>query len=352
EIIPADFPMDIGFTYFVSVSELVEFLYVHAVLSLAKGQPEPAVRDIETMLRFTDTQTTSSFLITVIATYQFIRQSLDAIWHGLENHAFDKDQLIRLQNALGPINLIERFHEGIQGEMVTAHIATVDAVRDNRRKLSKVLEYVRSVCGNRLHYDYLISSFFRLQHAPDGWYDQHKAKILPFYQDHCLPAIDTEARRVHLAKAQQHDVLANQRITSSPFLPFFALFYEGLLRSLRSTAQTQTEVDFTILALGLERYRQANDGEYPETLDALSPDFLPTGWTIPPDILTGNPLHYLRVPEKSTYLLYASGFNQADDGGTLYIDPTHAPPHLDRESTEKYGDWVWPTPAMSIKPTP
>ncbi|MEM9424900.1 MAG: hypothetical protein AAF975_08970, partial [Spirochaetota bacterium] len=137
------------------------------------------------------------------------------------------------------------------------------------------------------------------------------------------------------------------------------IFLPAIHGSLSRIAEIQTQTNMAILALGLERYRLAHDGRYPETLEALSPDFLPAGWAIPHDLLTGDPLHYRRVevpgtqpdaPAQSTYLLYAVGPNLSDDGGTVYAKGSSDDLRYDRDRTAEDGDWVWPTPAMSIKP--
>jgi len=55
-----------------------------------------------------------------------------------------------------------------------------------------------------------------------------------------------------------------------------------------------------MIACALERYQLAH-GDYPETLDALVPQFIES---IPNDVIGGKPPHYRRT-EASTYLLYS-----------------------------------------------
>ena len=60
-------------------------------------------------------------------------------------------------------------------------------------------------------------------------------------------------------------------------------------RALQRTAYNQTLVNEALIACALERYRLAQ-GRYPETLDALIPQFAEK---IPNDVIGGAPLKYL-----------------------------------------------------------
>ena len=71
-------------------------------------------------------------------------------------------------------------------------------------------------------------------------------------------------------------------------------------------------VDLARVAIALERYRLAH-GEYPESLDALSPQFIDK---LPHDIINGQPLHYRRTSD-GQFVLYSVGWNETDDGGEV-----------------------------------
>jgi hypothetical protein len=86
------------------------------------------------------------------------------------------------------------------------------------------------------------------------------------------------------------------------------------------------------VACALERSRLA-EGEYPEKLDALVPRFMAK---LPPDVMTGEPLHYRRTGD-GRFVLYSVGMNGKDDGGVL---------GLRKGGTLNFdeGDWVWRYP--------
>jgi hypothetical protein len=85
----------------------------------------------------------------------------------------------------------------------------------------------------------------------------------------------------------------------------------------------------------LERYRLAK-GKLPETLDVLAPGFIEK---IPTDVMDGKPLRY-RLNGDGSYILYSIGWNETDDGGTIF-PPSDTTGTLDPSK----GDWVWQMPA-------
>jgi hypothetical protein len=94
-------------------------------------------------------------------------------------------------------------------------------------------------------------------------------------------------------------------------------------------AITQSQVDMARVACALERFRLVQ-GRYPETLDALAPQFIEK---LPHDIINGQPLHYRRTAD-GKFILYSVGWNETDDGGKVEFTKTG------RVDIEK-GDWVW-----------
>jgi hypothetical protein len=74
--------------------------------------------------------------------------------------------------------------------------------------------------------------------------------------------------------------------------------------------RTNTQLELTRLAAALAVYR-ADHGQYPDKLDALMPDMLPQ---LPVDLYHAKSLVYKR--ETDGYLLYSTGENGVDDGGS------------------------------------
>lgn len=106
-------------------------------------------------------------------------------------------------------------------------------------------------------------------------------------------------------------------------------------------AHTKVALDGCRLTVALARYRLKH-GAYPQTLDALVPEFLAE---LPIDRYSGKPFLYKLTDGKP--LLYAAGVDQDDDGGEP-MTPNNGPwpgdgwqdkPPAERPS----GDWIiWP----------
>jgi len=110
-----------------------------------------------------------------------------------------------------------------------------------------------------------------------------------------------------------------------------AIGIPSFTKTMQTVAHTQTLANEAQIACALERYRLAN-GEYPETLDELAPQFIKK---IPHDIIGGEPLHYRRTDD-GKFLLYSIGWNETDDGGK------EVSPHTKNGGMDyTKGDWVW-----------
>jgi hypothetical protein len=79
----------------------------------------------------------------------------------------------------------------------------------------------------------------------------------------------------------------------------------------RLTAETLAIVRCTTSAIAIERYRLQN-GRLPDGLADICPTYIKS---IPPDPFTGQTLLYIR--DDQSYTVYSTGFNRADDGGTV-----------------------------------
>jgi len=96
--------------------------------------------------------------------------------------------------------------------------------------------------------------------------------------------------------------------------------------------------DATQVAIALTCYKRAH-GEYPKSLDDLTPRFLPTPAI---DHSTGKPLLYKLVDDQPC--LYGRGYDGDDDGGLIYGRASRFWWPVIWMSTD--GDWVlWPKPA-------
>jgi hypothetical protein len=110
----------------------------------------------------------------------------------------------------------------------------------------------------------------------------------------------------------------------SPYTFMATLWLPNYNKAVQMTARNQTMVNQALLACALERCRLAR-GAYPETLDALAPQFIAA---IPHGVIDGQPFHYRRTAD-GTFILYSIGWDERDHGGVP-------------GKTSAEGDWVWP----------
>jgi hypothetical protein len=165
---------------------------------------------------------------------------------------------------------------------------------------------------------------------PDGWYFENELTVAEMHRQFFLPMIDTNLQ-VALPKIRKDANEYFKKLNLGPW-NMIALLSADLRSSGRKFAYGQNSINMARVACALERYRLAH-GEYPETLDALAPQFIAQ---IPHDIIGGKPLHYRRT-DGGKFLLYSIGWNETDDGGQIGLGESG---FLD---TRK-GDWVWPNP--------
>jgi hypothetical protein len=91
-----------------------------------------------------------------------------------------------------------------------------------------------------------------------------------------------------------------------------------------------------LAALALQAWR-AENGQYPDTLDALAPDILATP---PPDPFGRGALRYRRCGER--YLLYSVGPEGCDHGGVRTGFRNEQGEWFDQQDRSSRGDVVWP----------
>ncbi len=112
-------------------------------------------------------------------------------------------------------------------------------------------------------------------------------------------------------------------------------FVPPLEGQLWRLADSESRRRLLIAALALERYRLRH-GSYPESLDALTPDLLPSQ---PLDFMDGAPLRYRHMQDGS-FVLYSTGLDCIDDGGIGRKSGL-----LWANSGHDHTDLVWPCPA-------
>ena len=308
---------------FVTMRTLAQTLGARAQCHFLLGQPEEALRDLtlindscRPILEENKPMTLLGAMINVAVRGLYAAQIDD----GIRLQAWREPQLAALEEQLKQINILPPVERSFQLEgLLTCHaLETMAPARvvelllnldQPGRKLTSWEAWKRSI---------LIKLF------PRGWVYQNLAagtKLRP----NAIASLDPDSQTVFpdkiAAYQKQADALGAHW---SPYTFAVIRWAPNFSKACQTTARNQTKINQALIACALERYHLAH-GEYPETLDALIPQFIAT---IPHDVIGGQPPHYRRAAD-GTFLLYSIGWNGRDNGGV-------------RGKSATDGDWVWP----------
>ena len=327
-ILPGDYstPALMPIPNFVAMRALAQTLAQRAQCDLLLGKPDKALQEltlIHDVCRILEKPPTGQPETLVEAMINVAISGLyaEVITEGFQRHAWREPQLIAIQQQLAQINL-PVFVERASGTEPIGAIHTLETVP--YPKLKAMLT-PNQPWWARIKY----AGYYLL---PRGWIYQNMtavARLRTLWQG----AYDSENETVLPSTAEKYTKMAKKKVSHfSPYNFMAVIFLPNLTRAWQTTAYNQTLVNQTQIACALERYRLAH-GEYPDTLDALMPQFIKS---IPHDIIDGQPLHY-RPTVDGKFSLYSVGWNGTDDGG-------EETPHAKSGYITDYGkgDWVWP----------
>jgi hypothetical protein len=309
-------PYEMAIPNFITLRNVARTLAQRSHCHLLLGQPEMARQELtllRDLCRMTEARPTGKPMTLVAAMINVAITGLyaNSIAEGTQSHAWQEPQLAALQNQLGQINLVP---------------ILAGAFKDERAATSHALEHkmvftgVPSTLMQRLKDPiYLFLTF-----APRGWIYQN---MVAGVNHSIVEAFDLKNNLVLPRQSEQasRTFQSLKRSWSSPYVFLATYALPNFTLAIQRLARNQTKVNQALIVCALERYRLAH-GQYPETLDALAPQFITP---LPHDLIGGQPLKYRRNPDGS-FTLYSIGWNEKDDGGT---------PGQDEKNTE--GDWIW-----------
>jgi hypothetical protein len=294
-------------------------LQLRAVAELADGQSAKALDDVKLLLYLNNSLRNSPFLISHLVRFAIVAYTLQPIWEGLAEHKWSDEQLIALDAELTKVDFLADYELIMRGERGFA-IASFENQRRTREIISR--QENGGLVTNKLTF------------MPSAYFYQNELAISRMQQQWLLPLVDTNSRIVSPAALQRaNDAVRAEMKHYSPYKVQALMLFPAIGSTVRKLAAIQSSVDLARVACALERYRLAH-GQYPETLDALTPQFI---GQLPHDVINGQPLHYRRTDD-GQFTLYSVGWNETDDGGQVA-------PMKDGRPDMENGDWVWQYPA-------
>ncbi len=295
-----------------------QLLQLRAVAELADGQNAKALDDVKLLLYLNNSLRDSPFLISHLVRIAIVAIGLQPIWEGLAEHKWSDEQLAALEAELAKVDFLADYGFIMRGERAFA-IKSIE----NQRRTREMISFTDA--GGVTN---------KLTVLPSAYFYQNELAIARMQQQWILPLVDTNTRVISPAALQRANVAVNAEMKHySPYTVQALKLFPAISATVRKIASVQVSIDLARVACALERYHLAH-GEYPETLDALTPQFIEK---LPHDIINGQPLHYRRT-EAGQFVLYSVGWNETDDGGQVAFTKSGS---VDREK----GDWVWQYPA-------
>ena len=312
------------------------YLSLHAVASLKADENLTALEDVKLSFRLAEAVHSEPFLISYLVRIALLQITLQPVLEGLADHQWTATELAVIESELGRLDLLADYHLAMRGERAFS-LWAVDYVRRRGAQGFNELGGMEESASAPAHGDLLGKTLGTASFAliPSGWFDQNKLSLARMQANYILPLVNREQRLVSPATARQTQALIEDRSPlPAPYDLFSRMLLPALTRTAEKAAWAQTSVDLARVAIALERYRLAH-GKYPETLDALAPQFMAK---LPHDVINGQPLKYRRTDDAS-FVLYSVGWNEQDDGGTVALYKSG------KNIKWKEGDWVWRYPA-------
>lgn len=303
-------------------------LETRASAELVLGNADAAFNDVELILFLARSIQDEPLEISQLIRIAILRENaLQIIWEGLADRRWSDGQLRDFQAQLQRVAILKDVNVALQAERAAGN-ETCELLRTS----AEADRIFTSLFGDGPAF-----GFFYLRLGPHAWMYREQINYNRFFDEEILPGFDSAAEQVHPRIIEDHareleKIIApadvrfwNHRVIASLLLP-------ASIQVTRKPAFTQTGINQAIIACALERYRQAK-GQYPETLDALMPQFIEK---VPSDIIGGQPLKFRRTDD-GQFVLYSVGWNEKDDGGSVV--------KKGNRMDVAQGDWVWKYPA-------
>jgi hypothetical protein len=266
--------------------------------SLAKlsiGDAQHAADDIAEILALQKSLIDEPLVITFLVRQSLILVAVDSINNGIHLHQWNESALSLFQKQLGEIHLRKDLFFCLRGERACA-TALLENVRNHASKDHP------SLTESPLLVRIFSTSFFLIQLSNYCCIIQNTLEN--------LERPEGKPWNIGVPIFPEIEILkkSNRLQQACNILSIIAL--PALKAASIKTAECQTQVDQTLIACALERYRLAN-GAYPTSLDTLAPEYLTK---LPNSPITGKPMSY-SLNSDGTCLLWSPGWDLKSLGG-------------------------------------
>ncbi len=315
-----------------TIGACCSMLELRASAELALGDAQGAFQDVGLMFPLMNSIRNEPFLISELVRVACLTKTARPIWEGLAHHQWTDRQLADFADKLGTLDFLRDDIRALRTESHCSDSFFAD-LRASRNPLREVNEVGNSPGSSP---DASIGTAIGAL-IPRGWVYFEQLNYHLMFDEEVNDVMTP--RGLDPAVADQKDADVRSQLASTGVVSgilghrtICRLLLPSLSGFERKMTRAQTFANLAAIACALERYRLAH-GQFPETLDALVPQFRAA---IPQDVIMDQTLKYRRRDD-GQFILYSVGWNKKDDGGLTA-----------KESQElTQGDWVWKYPAAS-----
>lgn len=302
----AQFPTRFDLAPYIPLPEITQILTLSqqfAAKSLSEvilGKNTDAEKDTLALLRLTFVERNNPLLIAFLVRMSTVSMAVNSVNEGIVRHAWTDSALSCFQEQLAKMNLRESFLAALRGERVFCNEWALDHFRDIIDPLPQPGRHKKGLAkASRV---YVGSILFKDKAFHNIWV-QRQVETLKGTTATGWNATSTQPFFLDFKGISEHPV-------KKYIYLFNVLSIPSLLTSIQKAAECQTQVDQTLIACALERYRIAH-GSYPSSLEALVPEYLAK---IPNSPITGKPMNYSLKPD-GTFLLWTPSWELKSLGG-------------------------------------
>ncbi|HZJ17582.1 MAG TPA: hypothetical protein VFD27_21190 [Chthoniobacteraceae bacterium] len=256
---------------------------------LAEGRAHEALIDWHAGYRDAGVFQGEPTLLACMLRVMLMAWSTDSIRRGLAERAWFEDELNSIINDLAAVDLMADFAFALSSERALQN-GILDHVRANSTAWSSYSSYLR------VNPPKWSSS----TPIPRGWFAQNQRHLNEWYDQQIAAAIEIPPTEIKVP----------ERWVRFPYWFVVRSVVYMICGNFDICRWTQTNVDLTLVACALERFRLRN-GEYPNELRELVPGTLSK---LPRDRFDGQALRYRRTDHEQV-VLYSVGGDCRDDGG-------------------------------------
>jgi hypothetical protein len=343
----------IKFVHLSPLKRSAQRLSAAAMDNLHHGDTASAINNVSPMFALISGASHDRMIISELVRIAIASIAVSVTWETLQSTNLTDEQLATLQHDWMNLEFIHGYEDALNMERVTSKI-TLSQWRDSNTELQNFCDRIENSSDpeNKDTFFDKIKIKIKVLIWRYWWSYADELRLLKGDQALLEAVRSIETNHLFLsARLQEKNQLQKLFVTTNEETIWFSnpkemdmhLMLSASLCGLSAVSAKVMVVEaarqMTVAAIALKRY-QLKHGNYPQNLDSLVPEFVPT---IPLDPVDGKPLRY-QPKAGGTFLLYSVGENGVDDGGDPSLEKGANSSSFNWLNPQAL-DWVWPQPA-------